>query len=105
MNMTPGNIYDRGPGHAYHSPPLQIPAGRTRLDLDFEGETPYRTAIQFQVRFAAEESGLQASKWLPIGRRESVSIPSGAKFIQYSAILISPDGANSPVLREVVLSF
>jgi len=104
MNMTPGNIYDRTPGHAYHSPPINIPTGKTRLELAFEGDTPHDTALLFRLRAADDAAGLENAEWVPIEPEDSVSLPAGTKFVQYSAVLVSPRGANTPLLRAVVLS-
>ena len=104
MNMTPGNIYDRTPGHTYHSPPLEIPPGKNRLQLTYEGDTPHNTAILFQIRSATESAGLKSASWVPIKSAESLSLPVGTKLIQYAAMLVSPRGVGTPLLREVVLS-
>ena len=103
MNLTPGNVYDRSPQYAYHSPVLALPAGQSRLTLQWEGQTPHNTAIRFELRTASDRASIAKAKWIPITPKEPFSLPPQAKQLQYSAVLISPDGGSSPLLREVRL--
>jgi hypothetical protein len=105
MGISPGNIYDRRPEYDYISPAVRVPRGASRLMLEWTGETPHKTSIRFEVRAAADEAGLAGAAWLPVRRGESCLLPGRANFLQYRAILVSPDGGNSPLLREVTLAF
>ncbi len=104
MCISPGNIYDRGPGCDYISPTVTVPAGASRMTFDWKGETPHNTAIRFEIRTAADESNLRKAVWSRIeSRRPQKFIPS-TRALQYRAILISPDGGSSPLLQEVTLT-
>ncbi len=105
QGVDPGNIYNRGPSFDYISTAVSVPRDATTLELKWEGETPYKTEINFEIRTSFRESGMVEENWSPIIPGKSFSLPVRSKFLQYRAILISPDGGSSPVLREVVLSF
>ena len=105
VGINPGNIYDRSDSCRFLSSTLAVPAGNRQLTLEWQGETPHKTVIRFQVRAAASQKSLQKSKWVPITPQQSFSLPQDAKYLQYAAELVSPNGGSSPLLREVVLSF
>jgi len=105
-----GNVYDRAGRYDYISAPFdggpEVRFGR----LTWEAETPFRTGIDFQIRTAATRAGLENSPWSGPGGVNAVFHESGAEigpvpaehgWIQYKATLISPNCANSPVLRRV----
>ena len=101
--ISPGNIYDRRPGHAYVSPAVQVPGGKTTVQLDWQASTPHRTGIRFDIRSAPDRTQLEKAQWQPVESGEPNSLVEGARFLQYRATLISEDGGNSPVLEEVSL--
>ena len=106
LGISPGNIYDRSAGHEYHSPLVTLPAGHLgRFTLRWKGSTPYRTSVQFAVRSGPKKTALQEAHWTPVEPGMSLRLEAGANYLQYRATLVSPDGANSPQLAEVTLTF
>jgi hypothetical protein len=104
QGISPGNIYDRSPGVEYISPPVAIEGSKTSGRLTCKGETPHATSIRFKVRAAADVARLSNSPWRPVIPNETFPLAGDARFVQYIATLVSPDGGESPILREVVLS-
>jgi hypothetical protein len=107
-----GNIYDRKYEWDFLSAPLEAPQGTTFARLEWKAETGLGTGVKFQVRSAATRAGLGKAVWVgPEGPAsyytEPGSILAGAgrdrPWLQYRAVLTSPDGGNSPVLTEVAL--
>ena len=107
-----GNIYNRKPEWDYVSVPVQAPSGTGFLQLSWSGKTPLGTGLKFQVRTAPSERDLESSLWRGPQGKESFYLESGQtlsavpedhNWLQYRAILTSPDGGNSPVLTEVVV--
>ncbi len=104
LGITPGNIYDRSPGHQYQSPAVEVPAAIDQVTLDWKGETPYNTAIQFNLRTGKDETELATAIWSRIVPGKPFRLPEFKRLLQYRATLISPDGGNTPLLHEVSLS-
>lgn len=109
-----GNIYDRNDRYAYISRAFDAGRNAHFESLDWEGQTPFATRLEFQVRTAATQEDLKKTVWLgPDGPdswyRERSSnlkgLPQDARWIQFKAILIGPDGANSPVLQSVSIKY
>jgi hypothetical protein len=107
-----GNVYDRTYVWSYVSAPLESPAGVSFARLHWKAETRFGTEVKFQVRTAATRDGLAQAAWSgPEGADSSytkagASLPGvGARdrWLQYRAVLGSPDGGNSPILTEVAL--
>ncbi len=103
--IAPGNIYDRGPEYDYLSRVLPIPDKRRFLVPEWRGETPHNTSIRMQLRFGPDQSPLTGAAWRETGRGECHSLNEDSAALQYRAVLVSPDGGNSPVLEQVVLRF
>jgi hypothetical protein len=106
-----GNISDRKFRWDYVSAPHQY--GRARgARLEWKARTPHGTAVEFQIRTAAARGGLEQAPWRgPAGKDaytapgSRLATPTGHAWVQYRAVLVSPDGASSPVLDRVSLSF
>ena len=105
-----GHIYDRSDRYDFISPPFDGGPNVRFSSLSWEGDTPFRSALEFQVRVATTRSGLATTPWRgPQGPKSFYQetparldgLPEGARWIQYKASLISPDSANSPILRSV----
>jgi hypothetical protein len=106
-----GHIIDRGFRWDYVSAPFHFGARRGDR-LEWKAETPHSTSIEFQVRTAARLEGLESAKWTGGGGGGSFTksgsrfaTPEGHEWIQYRALLVSPDGSSSPVLDRVELRF
>ena len=105
-------IVDQDP----HGPACQAVASRrsyvsvTVWERGRLGARETRQTARFQIRTAATRAGLENSPWSGPGGVNAVFQESGAeigpvpaehRWIQYKATLISPNCANSPVLRRV----
>ncbi|WP_428938597.1 FG-GAP repeat domain-containing protein [Fontivita pretiosa] len=107
-----GNIYDRSLQFDYISPAHEY-GGKRGQRIEWKAQTPPGTKVKFQVRTAASQSELAAASWVgPKGQGSyyersgaSLNTPEGHSWIQYRAVLESENGANSPVLDSVSLSF
>ncbi len=114
MTSDAGHIYDRGDRYDYVSPAFDSGA-KTRLEsISWQGETPFETGLEFQVRSAENRDALGSAPWKgPEGPKSyytgsGASLTagsSGGRWIQYKASLISPGSANSPVLRSVSIGY
>ncbi len=109
-----GHIYDRGDRYDYISPPFDGGPQARFSTLAWTGETPFRTALEFQLRAAPTRQELTAAPWQgPRGTQsfyrtspaEIEGLPKNARWIQYKASLISPNSANSPLLRSVSVRY
>src|SRR6266567_893690 len=77
----------------------------------FCGQTrsPAQSGLKFQVRFGSSRETLSRAPWLgPQGVESFFTVPGvvqsqGGRWIQYKATLVSPNGANSPVLKSVTI--
>lgn len=108
-----GHIYDRGDRYDYISPPFDAGPDTQFESISWEGKTPFRTGLEFQVRAAASREELASAPWQgPQGPKSFYREPDAklsglakeARWIQYKASLISPDSGNTPILRSVSIS-
>ncbi|MDO8587561.1 MAG: VCBS repeat-containing protein [Armatimonadota bacterium] len=107
-----GNIYDRGSRFDYVSAARNI-AGKTGERIEWQADTPHGSAVWFQIRTAFSRDALEKVGWVGPKGKDSYYKTSGSKlktepgasWIQYRAILISPNCAASPSLEKVSLSF
>ena len=109
-----GHIYDRGDRYDFISPAFDAGPKPVFSTLAWKGDTPWRTGLEFQLRAAETRQGLDAAPWQGPQGRDSFyrtspagieGLPQKARWIQYKASLISPDSANSPVLRSVSVGY
>ncbi len=104
-----GNIYHRRPEEEYFSARLELPSGRTTSHLSWKASTPHGTAVKFQLRSAQAAEGLEETSWSgPQGSEsyyqssgENLQVPRKHRWLQYRALLSTPDGGSTPVLEEV----
>ena len=107
-----GNSYDRKLYEDYFSSLFTIPDNEIPSKIKWEAETPHGTEVHFQIRIADSEQSLENSDWIGQDGKNSWFRKSGGsiknvkgKFIQYRARLITPNGAATPYLTEVEISF
>ena len=92
-------------------PLLNIPAGKRPSRLDWRARTPHGTAVKFQLRSGTTPGALRNAAWEGPGGpgsyyRQPSELPSpspGHRWLQYRALLTTPDGGSTPVLEEVTL--
>lgn len=108
-----GHIADRSDRFEYISgefdagKPVQIET------LSWKGATPFATRIEFSVRAAVSPEALRKSPWLgPKGPgsfytelESAVRGLEGVRYLQFKAALVSPNGANTPVLSSVSVTY
>ena len=114
MTSDAGHIYDRSDRYDYVSPAFDTGA-KTRLEsINWQGETPFETGLEFQVRSAESRDALASAPWKgPDGPKSYYTEPgaslatggAGGRWIQYKASLVSPGSANSPVLKSVSIRY
>ena len=109
--LEPGNVYTRRLEEEYISPPVPK-SPSPEVMLHWEATTPLDTGVRFQVRGAATKEQLSRQEWTgPSGagtyfRESGRNLPerlASAPWIQYRAVLTTPDGGNSPLLKGVSL--
>lgn len=107
-----GNSYDRKLYEDYFSSVYRIADNQVPSQIKWEADTPHGTKVNFQIRTAETESSIENSEWVgPEGKSSWFSKNGSAiknmkgKFIQYRARLISPNGAATPYLNAVEISF
>jgi hypothetical protein len=107
-----GNIRDRGFQFDYISPPHHH-GNRTPRSLEWKAETPHGSRVLMQVRTAPDEPSLERATWVGPKGANSTYDSSGSRlaalaghaWIQYRALLVSPNGAVSPALEKVTIHF
>ena len=107
-----GNIYDRRFEFGYVSDAFQY-GGRAVGRVEWKARTPHGTRVKFQIRTAAGREALGAAEWTgPAGARSFYERPGVAlalnashAWVQYRAVLVTPNGSSSPFLDEVRLTF
>ncbi len=109
--LEPGNVYTRRLEEEYISPPMSK-SPSPEVKLHWEADTPLGTGVRFQVRGAETEKTLSNREWTgPSGagsyfRQSGRSLTkqlASVPWLQYRAVLTTPDGGNSPVLKGVSL--
>jgi hypothetical protein len=105
-----GNIYHRRYEWDFVSAPVEVTKGLRFERLAWKAATELGTGVKFQVRSAASQADLARAAWSGPTGPGSFYTDSGAalvwvsaenSWLQYRAVLTSPDGANSPLLSEV----
>lgn len=104
-----GNIYDRKLREEYVSPPLELPKGKTASRLNWQARTPHGTAVKFQLRTGKSAAELRSATWQgPQGRQSYyerpgavLQLPAESRWLQYGAVLTTPDSGSTPVLERV----
>lgn len=107
-----GNIYTRKYEWHYVSPPIEAPKNTSFARMEWKAETEFETGVKFQVRSASTRDGLEKAAWSGPAGATSFYTSSGARltspgrehgWLEYRAVLFSPDGGNSPLLTEVAV--
>ena len=82
--------------------------------IAWQADTPFGTAIEVQIRTAATYEALENAPWRgPTGaadfyRQPDAVVgphPSGDRWAQCKVSLISPNQANSPVLKSISIEY
>jgi hypothetical protein len=115
MNVADiGNIYDRSDRYDYISAPFRTGSEARLQSLRWKAETPFRSRVEFQIKRASSSEALNTAPWQGLRGEGTFFQTSGASleglkgsgdWIQYKATLVSPDSANSPILRSVSIEY
>ncbi len=103
-----GNIWDRSDRYDWVSPPIEGD-GAAWSAIDWKAETPFRTKVEFQVKTAATREALASAEWVgPSGKASVYTRPgelkdASGRWLQFKAALVSPDDADTPVLRSATV--
>ena len=108
-----GNIFNRSDRYGYTSKVFDAGGPVEFTQLRWEGDTPFATRLQFQVRAAGCPEELSQTAWRgPDGsesyyqsRHSDLSDLGKGRYFQFRATLISPNDANTPVLRSVAVDY
>jgi hypothetical protein len=107
-----GHIENRSFVHQYTSSPYAA-GNHSPVRIQWTAETPHKSSIKFQLRGASSKEDLKGSQWLGPGGADAyytktdspVKNISGAKWLQYRVFFDTDNGAYSPILDEVVITF
>ncbi|MBL9213975.1 MAG: VCBS repeat-containing protein [Opitutaceae bacterium] len=108
-----GDLYGRTDRYAYVAPAFDAGTAVKVTGVEWEGETPFQTRLELQVRAADTEAALAAAPWRGpggdgyfkrSGDKAGAAAPAG-RWLQYRATLVSPNDANTPILRAVKVHF
>ncbi|MBL9214288.1 MAG: VCBS repeat-containing protein [Opitutaceae bacterium] len=107
-----GDVRARTDRFDYYSRVFDAGTPCTLESLSWEGDTPFATRLEFQVRAADTPAALAAAPWTgsvgstAAGRKASLAgLALRGRYLQFKATLVSPDGANTPVLRAVSIGY
>ena len=109
-----GNIFDRKDRYTYVSKVFDAGSLAQFETLSWDGETPFATSIQFQVRGGDSVEALRQSKWkgpegegsFYIDRHATLKgLLSKTRYFQFKATLVGPNGASTPVLRSTSIGY
>ena len=107
-----GNIFDRRNEYDFVSSAFHIDQ-KTPGTLTWRAQTPRGSSVHFQLRSAPTEPALREASWNgPAGPQSYYDRPgriakpdASHRWLQYRAVLTSKDGAASPAIEEVVVTF
>ncbi len=109
-----GHIAHRGERFDYVSKVFDARQAAEFESLAWDGDTPFATRIEFQVRSAPSTDTLEKAPWTgPLGpesyyrqRRSRLrGVAKDARYFQFKASLVSPNGANTPVRRSTSVEY
>ncbi len=111
MGVDIGNIKDRKNIYVYTSSSYDA-GGKRPAKINWKAEIPKRTSLEFQVRTASSKEELNKAGWYGADGAGSYFTKSGqaipatsGKWIQYRALFNMGNGADTPVLSGVEITF
>jgi hypothetical protein len=99
-----GNIMDRRFRETYTSRALPWSGEKSRGKLTCDAKTPFRSRLEFSVRFADSKDGLESQPWIRTATAQEFTVAPSARVLQYKADFISSNGDSYPVLHRVSIS-
>jgi hypothetical protein len=112
-SAEPGNQLDRGPEEYYTSAPFELPAGAEVSGIAWDGETPPKTWVRAQMRFADSEAALAGAEWRGLSEgnpwlEANQTVPAEyqkGRWIQCKLALGAVNSLRSPRLTRVTVSY
>jgi len=111
MGVDIGNIMDRTTKYFYTSSTYNT-NGNNPISLKWEGEAPHNSSLKFQIRSADSEKELINADWYGSNGTDSYYLYKDnslvnilGKWIQYRALFNTENGANTPVLNSIEITF
>ena len=108
--VDPGNIADRGHEEVYTSAPYRLPRGQSCRRIGWEAETPVRTWVKAQLRWAPTKEALAEAPWLGPGGGEESWFEQGGEingelapgpWVQYRLVLGAFNSGCTPRVEAV----
>jgi len=111
-----GDVYNRGREIFYTSNAFPVGTNSKFLGISWLADTPLNTSVEFQIRSAQTEAGLQSAQWFgPTGTSDRYAAPgtpinpvhNGDSWIEYRAFFLmsQPIGLATPALHEVSINY
>jgi hypothetical protein len=106
MNLRDvGNSYDRGLYEDYTSPVHECAPGDVPEKISVKADTPLGTSVQLAVRYAASADAIDKGDWQSVDAAGALHSQADARFMQYRARLMTPNGGPTPYLEGVTVTF
>ena len=113
MAVSPHSITDRGAEEQYLSAPYKLPAGARVTGIAWEAETPPRTWVKAQLRFAETSAALEEAAWRGaegdggwFERPQAAQAEGfGGQWVQYRLALGAWNGCGTPRVTEVDMHY
>jgi len=109
-----GNAYTRRLEEAYLSEPFERPADGRFKSLSWAADTPFGTSVVFQLRTSPTRQQLHDAPWVGPGgpdthfHQSGEDVPSLSidhRWLQYRAVLRTLNGAATPILTRVAITY
>jgi len=111
MGVDIGDIEDRQNIFYYYSSSYDT-EGNKPVTINWTAEEPHKTNMKFQIRSAASRESLNSAEWHGAEgagtyfKETGQSIENIAgEWIQYRAVFDMKNGANTPILKSVEITF
>ena len=111
--VEPGNLMDRGAEEYYISSSFKLPKGVSVTKIAWEAETPSKTWVKAQLRFADTQEGLEESPWIGVEGERSwfenhqnvQTSASAGTWVQYRLALGATNSGCTPRVTEVNINY
>ncbi len=98
--------FDYLPSGMYTSTVHDTGASSTSLRyVDFNGTFPGATGVALQVRSSPNPNMSSPTMWTSVYKGQTAGLPQLSRYVQYRALLTSPDGLETPSLVNVTLVY
>lgn len=113
VHVNPGNIRDRGDEEYYESGPFKLPGDASVRGVAWQAETPPKTWVRAQLRFADTEAALPDAPWTgPEGEgswyenAQAVdAVACAGRWVQYRLALGATNSCGTPRVTEIDVTY